>query len=63
MRKAFWLQQYHDNNRSRAKKEYKTSEINVGLPNQRNDRQLDLCRARDGCAGPPTPSSAQSTLR
>ena len=50
MPKAFWLQQYHDSNRSRAKKEYKTSETKVGLPNRRNDRQLDLCRARDGCA-------------
>ena len=50
MPKAFWLQQYHDSNRSRAKKEYKTSEIQVGSPNGRNDRQLDLCRARDRCA-------------
>ena len=50
MPKAFWLQQYHHNNRSCAKKEYKTTEIQVGLPNRRNDRQLDLCRARDECA-------------
>jgi hypothetical protein len=45
---AFWLQHYHDNNRSRAKEEYKTSEIQVGLPNWRNDRQFDLCRAQEG---------------